>query len=389
MAGTSARAQSAIDILTRLVAFDTTSHLPNIELIGWVEKYLSEHGIQSTRITNADGSKSNLLATIGTGERGIVLSGHTDVVPVTGQQWTNNPFELTPMDGKLYGRGTSDMKSFLACCLALVPEWKNASLPQPLHLAFSYDEEIGCLGAPALAGYIRKQLPKPALVIIGEPTLMQVVVAHKGVLSFETTVTGLEAHSSQTDKGVNAVQYAAELVVFLKSLSDDIRVNGTQDERFDPPYTTVHVGMFHGGQARNIIPKQCTVCWEIRPLPSEDSTALLRRFEEKAREIEAQMRTHYPKASIITLPQSTMDGMESGAEDALCQRVMAAAQSNATQAVAYGTEAGIFQANEIPAIVCGPGSIQQAHKPDEFIETSQIDKCLAFLRRLTLPNEKH
>lgn len=377
-------AENSIDILYDLVACDTTSRNSNLSIIHEIESILKRPGVTSTRVLNADGSKANLFATIGPMvEGGIVLSGHTDVVPVDSQLWDTDPFTVAESAGKLYGRGTSDMKSFLAVALAIIPHLRSRPLKRPVHLAFSYDEEVGCLGAPALVRQLSAHLPKPAFAIIGEPTEMQVVVAHKGVLSFETTVTGLEAHSSQTDKGLNAVQFASELVVFLRRLSRELVDSGRKDNRFSPPYSTVHVGIIEGGTARNIIPKRCRFCWEIRPMPGEDTQILLRRFEEATRTLETEMQLTHPESSIKTVPMSRMTAMESTAGEEIRHLVMSCAQTNGIQAVAFGTEAGIFQEYEIPAIICGPGSIQQAHKPNEFIEISQIEKCADFLERLT------
>lgn len=380
--------ENAVDILYDLVACDTTSRNSNLIMIQEIESLLKKLGISSTRVANADGSKANLFATIGPMvEGGIVLSGHTDVVPVDSQLWDTDPFAIAESGGRLYGRGTSDMKSFLAVALAVAPYAQSRPLKRPLHFAFSYDEEVGCLGAPAMVRQMSAELPKPAFAIIGEPTDMQVVIAHKGVLSFETTVTGVEAHSSQTDKGLNAVHYASELVVFLRHLSLELARSGKHDARFSPAHSTVHVGIIEGGTARNIIPKRCRFCWEIRPLPGEDTAVLLKRFEEAAHALEGEMQQAFPESSIKTVPISRMPAMESTASNDMQHQVMTCAQTNGLHSVAYGTEAGIFQEHGIPAIVCGPGSIQQAHKPNEFIELSQIEKCAEFLQRIIVSLE--
>ena len=374
----------AIELLETLVGFDSVSRNSNLPLIDWIESYLDEHGVHHERAPSPDGSKSNLLARIGEPVAGgMVFSGHTDVVPIDGQDWETLPFTLTQKGSRLYGRGTSDMKSFVAVCLALVPYFKSLALKRPIYFAFSYDEEVGCLGAPVLLAHMTRHIPMPEFVVIGEPTLMQVVTAHKGVLSFETIVHGLEAHSSQPHLGVNAVHYACDLVHFLKTLSEEMATKGKRDERFTPPYSTVHVGVIEGGTARNIIAKECRFVWEIRPLPGEDADALVARFTRYAETLKQQMREKFSGADIITRPMSRMTGVtlpDKG--QAACKRVMRCAHSNQELAVSFGTEAGVFQDHGIPAIICGPGSIEQAHKPNEWIEIEQITSCIDFLQRL-------
>lgn len=378
----------SIALLEKLVGFDSVSRNSNLPLIEWIESYLSEHGIVHERAPSPCGQKTNLIARIGpeiTG--GIVLSGHTDVVPVDGQAWDSDPFTLTPKGDKLFGRGTSDMKSFIAVCLALVPHFTSLKLRTPLYFAFSYDEEVGCLGAPLLLEHLTQHMPMPAFAVIGEPTMMQVVTAHKGVLSFETTVHGLEAHSSQPHLGVNAVHAACDLVHFLGKLAEEQERTGLRDERFTPPYSTVHVGTIHGGTARNIIAKECHFVWEIRPLPTDDGDALVARFETYATQLRAQLKRLHPQADIITRPMSRMGGVTlPESAQAACQHVLRSAQSNQQLAVAFGTEAGVFQEHGVPAIICGPGSIEQAHKPNEWIERSQITACAEFLLRLVADN---
>lgn len=376
--------QRSIAILEKLVAFDSVSRNSNLPIIDFIECYLREHGAHCMRVPSPDGKKSNLLARIGPDVAGgVVLSGHTDVVPVDGQPWVTDPFTLTEKEGKLYGRGASDMKSFLAISMALAPEFAKLPLEKPVWLAFSYDEEIGCLGAPHLLAYINKHIPRPAFAIIGEPTLMKVVTAHKGVLSFETTVHGLEAHSSQPQLGVNAVHYACELVSFLSGMAAELSALGKKDKRFMPEHTTVHVGTISGGTARNIIPLECKFHWEIRPLPGDNADMLIKRFETRCDELRALMKKTSPKADIVTKPMSRMTGvtLPQGAEHS-CQTVMRCAQTNHELAVSFGTEAGVFNENGVPAIICGPGDIEQAHKPNEWIDMSQIQSCVEFMFRL-------
>ncbi|NBX03698.1 MAG: acetylornithine deacetylase [Alphaproteobacteria bacterium] len=374
----------SIELLAKLVSFDSVSRNSNLPVIEWIESYLSEHGVAFERAPSPDGKKSNLLARIGPlAAGGIVLSGHTDVVPIDGQVWDTPPFTLTEKDGKLFGRGAADMKAFIAVCLALVPHFKAALTPslsqrerviKPIYLAFSYDEEIGCLGAPVLLAHMMKTIPLPEFVIIGEPTLMQVVTAHKGVLSFETIVHGLEAHSSRPDLGINAVHIACDLVHFLSQMGKEVRENGKLDERFTPPYSTVHVGVIEGGTARNIIAKECRFVWEIRPLPGENADILVARFKAYCATFDTEISTRpMSRMTGVTLPQKG---------EKACQHVMHCANTNQQLAVSFGTEAGVFQDNGIPAIICGPGSIEQAHKPNEWIEISQIGECVEFLLRL-------
>lgn len=371
---------AAIEHLRRLVAFDTVSRHSNLPVIDYIEAQLAPLGFSCLRVPSHDGAKCNLLARIGPEkEGGIVLSGHTDVVPVDGQDWHSDPFTLTEKDGKLFGRGTADMKSFIACCLALAPELARTPPARPVYFAFSYDEEVGCLGVPHLLTHMQGRVPAPAFAVVGEPTLMQVVSAHKGVLSFETVVKGVEAHSSQPHLGVNAIHIACELAHFLIGMGKDIADSGARDTRFEPPHSTVHVGIIHGGVARNIIAKECRFVWEIRPLPGIDPDPWLARFEAYCENHRRQM----PGGSIVTTPVSRMLGvaLPAGAQPHLAA-VMRAAQTNREHAVSFATEAGVFNAFGIPSIICGPGSIDQAHQPDEFIETAQIDACIDFLRRL-------
>ena len=376
---------NTLTILEKLISFNSVSALSNLPLIDYIEGYLTTHGVQSTRIPSPDGNKCNLLARIGPeAVGGTILSGHTDVVPVEGQPWVTNPFTLTRKGDTFFGRGTADMKSFIAVCLALVPQLQAAATQKPFWLAFSYDEEVGCLGAPHLLAHIVKHIPKPAYAIIGEPTLMQVVTAHKGVISFETTVTGLEWHSSQPHLGVNAVQNACELIHLLTQMAKEQAASGLRDERFTPPHTTIHTGLIHGGTARNIIPRECIFQWEIRPLPGDNYQRLLDRFHEKCTELQTAMQHIHPQASITSRPISTMAGVTLPASaQSSCHTVMRCAHTNAEHAVSFGTEAGVFNDHGVPAIICGPGDIQQAHKPNEFIELSQIRACIEFMLRLT------
>ncbi|MEE8545526.1 MAG: acetylornithine deacetylase [Alphaproteobacteria bacterium] len=372
-----------VEMIKRLVAFDTTSRESNLALIDFVADYLAGHGVRSEIIHAESGDKANLYATIGpAGSRGVALSGHTDVVPVDGQDWHSDPFSVVEADGRLYGRGTADMKSFIAVVLALVPEFLSSDLETPIHLAFSYDEEVGCLGVHGIVEHFERHGIPPRLAIVGEPTGMRVVDAHKGIRAFTTTVTGLEAHSSATHIGVNAVMYAAELIAYLGALAEEMKERGDGD-RFAPPYTTVHVGVIEGGTALNIIPRSCRFTWEYRLLPGGDENEVLDRFESFAKDqVLPRMRALSEAADIVTVQLARVPALnpEPGSEaEALVFKLI---ESNQTFAVSYGTEAGIFQAAEVPTVVCGPGDIVQAHKPDEFIELEQVERCVAFLRRL-------
>jgi acetylornithine deacetylase len=372
------------EMIDRLIAFDTTSRDSNLALIDFVADYLKGHGLNPRLIPNAERTKANLLVTLGPDEPGgVILSGHTDVVPVDDQEWTTDPFAVVEKDGRLYGRGTSDMKSFSAIALALVPQFLKRGLKTPIHIALSYDEEIGCLGVRPMIAEIAKSVPRPKLAIIGEPTDMKVVNAHKGIRSFRTTITGREAHSSATDKGVNAVMVAAELIMHIASLAEDMRKRGDPSGRFDPPYTTTQSSVIQGGTALNILAHHCTFQWEYRFLPGSDENEIFERFEAHAqKQVLPRLKAVAAEADIVTTPRSRVPPLvpeENSPADALAKQLTG---RNATEAVSYGTEAGLFQEAGIPSVVCGPGNIKEAHKPNEFIELSQVEACVAFMRRL-------
>lgn len=373
------------EMIDKLVSFDTTSHLSNLALIEFVEAYLASHGVASQRVTNEDGSKANLFATLGPANAtgGVVLSGHTDVVPVEGQDWSSDPFRTVEREGKLFGRGTSDMKSFIAVALAFVPEFLKDGPQIPVHFALSYDEEVGCLGVRPMIDSIIRGMPRPQVVIVGEPSSMKVVNAHKSIQSYSTTVTGLEGHSSATDKGVNAVMYAAELIGFLSQVAEEMRQRGDVSGRFRPPYTTVNVGPIRGGTALNIIPKSCSFLWEYRALPDLDPDEIINRFNAYVESnILPRMRAVHPGAKVETRIRAQAPGLAPDEGSPAETLVLKLAQCNAAEAVSYGTEAGLFQLADIPTVVCGPGDIAQAHKPDEFVALAQIAECERFMRRL-------
>jgi acetylornithine deacetylase len=373
-------------MIARLVAFDTTSRNSNLPLMTFVAEYLDAWGITPHLVHNEDFTKANLFATIGpAGEGGIVLSGHTDVVPVDGQPWSTDPWETVERDGRLYGRGTSDMKTFVALCLAAVPDFIAAKPKRPIHFAFSHDEEVGCVGVRSLIAQLGARFPKPALCIVGEPTDMAVVNAHKGIRSFRTEVTGREAHSSQTDKGVNAVMIAAELIMKLKSLADEMIARGDPSGRFDPPYTSCQSSTIEGGTALNILARHCRFQWEYRFIPETDEFEIFNRFQDYvASEVLPRIRRIAPEADIQTTIRSRVPPLKPEADSPAETLAKRLAGQNGTEAVSYGTEAGLFQEVGIPTVICGPGSIQQAHKPDEWIALSQIALGEAFMKRLAM-----
>lgn len=375
---------STQEMLARLVAFDTTSANSNLDLIDFVRDYLAGHGAAATLIESEDGQKANLFATIGPHERrGIGLSGHSDVVPVAGQKWSSDPFTLTERDGRLYGRGACDMKGFIAAVLALVPEMTQAPLSQPLHILISYDEEVGCTGVRGMIEALGRQLIKPNLIIVGEPSSMQVIDAHKSVQSFATEVTGAAAHSSMIHLGANAVIAAAEIVREIAELRDEMIDYGDPSGRFDPPYSTIHVGRIQGGTARNIVPSSCTIDWEMRGLPDADADAVQTRIELYSRQrVLPTLRAISAETDIVTRRGAMVPGLAPAASGEAAALAMTLTGRDELGAVSYGTEAGLFQRAGIGSIVCGPGDIAQAHKPDEYIEVSQLEACTGFLRRL-------
>jgi acetylornithine deacetylase len=374
----------SIDMITRLIAFDTTSRNSNLELMAFIVGYLKDLGVDSELVHNDEGTKANLYATLGPADRsGIALSGHTDVVPVDGQDWHTDPFRVVEKEDRLYGRGTSDMKSFIGVCLALAPEFLARDIATPLHLAFSYDEEIGCVGVRSLIDALARRPLKPSAVVIGEPTEMKVVRAHKGKLSYRCHVRGHEAHSSLAHAGVNAVEAAAEAVAYLKSMARRHRNHGPFDAEFVPSYTTVHTGTIRGGTALNIVPRDCSFEFEFRHLPEDDPHALLDMLRNHvATHIEPEMHATRAGTGFSFEPMSHIPGLATDEDADIVQLAKALTGQNTTGKVAFGTEAGLFQNGGMPAVVCGPGSIDQAHKPDEFIARDQITQCEAFLRKL-------
>jgi acetylornithine deacetylase len=372
------------EIIRRLVGFDTTSRDSNLGLIEWVRDWLRAQGVDSRLTYDATGRKANLFATLGEGAGpGIVLSGHTDVVPVDGQPWDTDPFEATIRDERIYGRGSADMKSFIATALAMTPRFLAAGLRTPVHLALSYDEELGCLGVRGLLADLARNGITPAGCIVGEPTSMLPVIANKGQRAYRCCVRGREAHSSLTPQGVNAIEYAARLVVFIRHLADRMRDLETRDSAFDVPFTTLQTGVIRGGTASNIVPRDCELDFEFRYLPGADPEAIEREIKGYAeRVLLPEMRAVDPAAAIAFETKAEIPGLDMTEQDRLTALAKALARNQTVAKVAYATEAGLFQRAGIPSIICGPGSIEQAHKPNEYIALEQVALCESFMERL-------
>lgn len=372
------------DLLQHLIAFDTVSRESNLALIAFVQDYLAGHGIESELIHSDDGRKANLWATIGPQDRGgIVLSGHTDVVPVEGQSWTVPPFEMTERDGRLYGRGTTDMKGYLACVLAAVPALAGASLRLPVHLAFSYDEEVGCLGVRSLIDMLSTREHRPIACIVGEPTELQPVLGHKGKLGVRCCVAGAPCHSAHAPLGVNAIEYAAKMIVRLNEIGARLADPAHHDTRFDPPFSTIQTGVIEGGRALNIVPAECRFDWEVRALPDFDATLVEDELKDYAeRELVPHMQAVSEQAGIHFEPLQQYPGLTTEADSEVAQLIAMLSGRDDFGTAAYGTEGGLFHQAGIPSVICGPGCMAQGHKPDEFITLEQLEKCDAMLARL-------
>ena len=374
----------AIALLERLMAFDTESDKSNLPLIDFVEDYLRDEGVPTLRAPNAAGDKAALLATIGPAiDGGIVLSGHTDVVPVEGQSWIGDPFRLRGASGRLYGRGSCDMKGFDAIALAMIPTFKAAGLRRPIQILLSYDEETTCEGSLDFIRRFGKDIPRPGAVIVGEPTMMEVADSHKSVATFRTTVTGYEAHSAKPSLGANAVACACDIVGEIYRLALTYEAPDRLDSRFDPPYSTLHVGTIEGGTARNILARECVFHWEFRGLPGVPTMAPLRLVQSYIDAVALPRLTRFvagPK--VETIVEADVPSLAADPGSNAETLALKLTHSNRTRAVSYATEAGRFQQASLPTVVCGPGSIDQAHKPDEFLEISQVEACIAFMRRL-------
>ena len=372
-----------VELLTQLVAFDTTSTKSNLKLIDFVRDYLASHGVSATLTPSPDGVKASLFATIGPeGENGVGLSSHSDCVPVEGQAWASDPFTLELRGGKLYGRGSCDMKGFLACVLASVPLFTARTLKEPIHIIVSYDEEVGCTGVRPLIGRMGRDLPLPRVIIVGEPTNMTVIEAHKRIDAYRTIVTGREAHSSLPQLGVNAISVAAELIEEIDRIGAAFAA-GEKNERFDPPSSTVQVGTIEGGTAPNIVPKTCQFQWQVRSLPDSDPDFAPERLKAFAEErLLPRMRRVADAASIETQHLGSVPAFLAEPRSEAVALALALTGANSTSAVSYATEAGLFEEVGCPTVICGPGDIEQAHAADEFVTVAQLDACMAFLAKL-------
>lgn len=375
---------NSIDWLARLVGFDTTSNKTNLPMIEDIAGHLDDLGASVRMIRNDDGTKANLFATFGP-ERdgGIVLSGHSDVVPVAGQPWDTDPFVMSEREGCFYGRGTSDMKGFIACTLALAPDMAFRGIETPIHIALSYDEEVGCLGVRSMIETIGRELPRPRLAIVGEPTEMRVANAHKGISQQTTVVAGRDGHSSRPGSGVNAVAYGAEIIGFLDRLAVEYGQRANNASRFDPPGTTFNIGVITGGTAVNIIARECVFRWEFRPTPDVDPDEVLARLDDFVEaEILPRMRAVDPNAGVSTTVDIAAPTLETVAGSPAEELALGLTGENAPVAMPYVCEAGLFSGAGIPAIICGPGSITEAHQPNEFVAFEQLEFCTTFLNRL-------
>ncbi|HUO22922.1 MAG TPA: acetylornithine deacetylase [Caulobacteraceae bacterium] len=379
-----ALAARSLEVLERLVGFDTTSRNSNLPLIAYVEAELASLGVQGRRVPSADGEKTNLYARIGpAAPGGVVLSGHTDVVPVDGQAWTSDPFVLTRRGERLYGRGTCDMKGFLALALAAAPHLAKAPLVRPAYLAFSYDEEVGCLGAPDMIAALALEQPRPAAVVVGEPTDMQAVRGHKGIAVFKVTVSGREAHSSQPQQGASAVMAAVRLMSLLQTLAERLEREADPASPFTPRWPTLTIGQVQGGTAVNILARQCQFVFDLRCPPGVDPMAALEPFFEATRALDAELKARAPEAGVEIARRSLTPAFapeRDGAAEGLARGL--AGDNGPPRVVSYAAEAGQFQQAGFSTVICGPGSIDQAHQPDEYVEISQMQRGAAFMARL-------
>ncbi len=370
-------------LLGELIGFDTTSRNSNLGLIDWVEAQLSPLGAHFTRIENSDGDKANLWVRFGPDvPGGLVLSGHTDVVPVDGQDWRTDPFNMTEDDGKLYGRGTSDMKGFVALCLAFAPAIAQRPLSRPVHFAFSFDEEVGCQGAPLMIDKMVEAGARPDAVWVGEPTLWQVVSGHKGIMLTEVVVTGREAHSSLPHLGVSATWEAVDLMSTLRALERELASHSDPDSPFEPPYPTLTIGELSGGTATNILARECKFLFDLRCPPGFDPDDILAPFIERAAETDHALKDRFPECGVCVTKLTNVPPLAPGEHNAAETLARALTGDNALRAVAYATEGGQFYQAGMPAVICGPGSIDQAHTPNEFIQISQLAEGVSIFEKL-------
>lgn len=377
--------KQSLNLLQTLIGFDTTSFKSNLNLIKFIENYLNQYEIKSELVYDDTKNKANLFATIGPNSTGgIVLSGHTDVVPVDNQKWDTDPFQLIEKDQKLYGRGASDMKSFIALVLSRVPKIIEKKLSKPIHLAFSYDEEIGCVGVHGLLDLIEKKSIKPNFCIVGEPTSMEVVIGHKGKHAYSVKVDGLSCHSGQAPFGVNAINYASKLIAYIDELNKEKSINGPFDQDYEVPYTTLHTGLINGGTILNIVPNLCEFEFEIRNLATDDPLKLVNKIKDYTdQKLINDMHKVSSKTGIYFNEKVNYPALDIGADIEPVKKIKELLNNQKHKKVVYGTEGGLFKNRfDIPTIVCGPGSIDQAHKPNEYISIEQIKKCSNFLDNL-------
>ncbi|CAM2154903.1 acetylornithine deacetylase [Pararobbsia alpina] len=371
-------------LLERLISFATVSRDSNLELIAFIQQYLTGLGVESELFYNAERTKANLFATIGPRDRGgIVLSGHTDVVPTDGQKWTVDPFKLTERDGRLYGRGSADMKGYIASVLAAVPGFLRRSLNTPVHIAFSYDEEVGCVGVRPMLAELQKRAHAPRLCLIGEPTELKPVLGHKGKLAMRCHVKGAACHSAYAPYGVNAIQYAARMINRLEEIGESLAQPEHHDARFDPPFSTVQTGVIKGGRALNIVPAECEFDFEVRAMPGFDAYSVANRLQDYVDdELLPRMRSVQPDTDIQVTPLNAYPALATSNDSDAARLLAMLTGSDAFGTVAFGTEGGLFVEAGIPTVVCGPGSMDQGHKPDEFLSVEQLARCDAMLERL-------
>lgn len=370
-------------ILGDLIGFPTVTSDSNLDLISYCEARLRKVGAELSVTHHPSEPKANLLATIGPRvDGGVVLSGHTDVVPADEEAWTGAPFMAMRREQRIYGRGAVDMKGFIACVLAATPAFAAADLKRPIHIALTFDEEVGCRGAPILVSDLVRTGPMPAAAIVGEPTEMQIIDAHKGCYEYTTRIVGRAGHGSVPDLGVNAVQFAARYVSRLMELGRLLSNRVSVDSPYDPPQTTINVGVVNGGTARNVVAGECVVEWEMRPVTRADADFVLAGVQATEQELIAEMRQVDPETGIATVTEGAVDGLERVDRSPAVDLARTLVGDRPTRVVSFGTEAGIFQAAGIPTVVCGPGSIEVAHRPDEYIEISQLEACLDMLANL-------
>ena len=375
---------NTVEILKQLIAFPTVSIDPNRALIDYCDEILQGIGAKTVIIEDETGKKANLFATIGaTDKPGVLLSGHTDVVPIAGQNWTKEPFTLTQEDGKLYGRGTTDMKGFVACALNAAIKASKRDLKTPLHLVLSYDEEIGCIGVRSMIDMLKEAPFKPMFCIVGEPTLLAIATGHKGKTAAHVRCTGHEAHSALAPTALNAIHLACDMIAFIRSLQEDVAANSFQDDDYAIPYTTLHVGKINGGVALNIVPNNTDFFFEIRNLPEDDPTILMEKITAHADKLLQPLKDEFPQASIDIEITNTYPPLGTGKDADVVDFVTSLTGKNATIKVAFGTEGGLFSTElGIPTVVCGPGSMDQGHKPDEYVEMDQLTQCDAMMDAL-------